>query len=88
MIKIEGSPVSVTETYKGTIELDRKYSFIVEKTIVDGPVRPDFQNYYVNDISVLDDHDAEISYDVVSLIEQTIINWGKKNGIGKSTKDE
>lgn len=88
MIKIESSPVSVTETYKGTIELDRKYSFIVEKTIVDGPVPPDFQNYYVKDVFFADDADAEISYDVVSLIEQTIINWGKKNGIGKTSKDE
>lgn len=88
MIKIETSLVSITETYKGTIELDRKYTFIVEKTIKDGPTSPDFQAYYVRDVSIPDDPDAEISYDVVSLIEQTIINWGKKNGIGKSTKEE
>lgn len=88
MIKIESSPVSITETYRGTIELDRKYSFIVEKTIVDGPVPPDFQSYYVKNVSFPDDPDLEISYDVVSLIEQTIINWGKKNGIGKTSKDE
>lgn len=88
MIKIESNPVSVTETYKGTIELDRKYTFIVEKTIVDGPVPADFQSYYVKDVSFTEDPDTNISYDVISLIEQTIINWGKKNGIGKTSKDE
>jgi hypothetical protein len=88
MIKIETSLVSITETYKGTIELDRKYTFIVEKTIKDGPTSPEFQPYYVRDVSFPDDPGTGISSDVESLIEQTIINWGKKNGIGKSSKEE
>lgn len=88
MIKIETNLVSVTETYRGTIELDRKYTFVVEKTVVDGPVPPDFQSYYVKDVSITGDPDAEISYDVVSLIEQTIINWGERNGIGKASKEK
>jgi len=88
MIKIDNSPVSVTEVYEGTIELDRKYVFTVEKTIVDGPVPPNFQPYYVRDVHCVENCDDVIAPDVLFLIEQTIINWGKKNGIGKSNKDE
>jgi|688.fasta_scaffold2894524_1 hypothetical protein len=88
MIKMSNSPVSVTEVYEGTIELDRKYVFTVEKTIVDRPIPPNFQPYCVKDIKCVEDCDGEIAPDVLFLIERTIINWGKKNGIGKSTKDE
>jgi hypothetical protein len=88
MIKISNSPVSVTEVYEGTIELDRKYVFTVEKTIVDKPVPPDFQPYYVRDVYCVEDCDEVIDPEVIFLIEKTIINWAKKNGIGKSSKDE
>jgi hypothetical protein len=88
MIKIGSSPVSVTEVYEGTIELDRKYVFTVEKTIVDKPVPPDFQPYYVKDVHCVEDCDEVIDPEVMFLIERTIINWAKKNGIGKSSKDE
>jgi hypothetical protein len=88
MIKMGNSPVSITEVYEGTRELDRKYVFTVEKTIVDGNVPSNFQPYYVREVSCVEDCDDVISTDVLFLIEQTIINWGKKNGIGKSNKDD
>ena len=88
MIKIGSSPVSVTEVYEGTIELDRKYVFTVEKTIMDKPLPDNFQPYYVRDVYCVEDCDEVIDPEVIFLIERTIINWAKKNGIGKSSKDE
>ena len=70
MIKMSNSPVSVTEVYEGTIELDRKYVFTVEKTIVDRPVPPNFQPYCVKDIKCVEDCDGEIAPDVLFLIER------------------
>lgn len=88
MIKIGNSPVCVIETYEGTIELDRKYTFVVEKKIVDKPNSLNFQPYQVREVYFSENPNEDISNDVISLIEQTIINWGKKNGIGKSNKEE
>lgn len=83
MIKISSSPKSVIEIYTGTIELDRTYEFCVEKTIADG-VEP----YKVLEVMVKDNKDEDIDPIIIRTVVETIKNWGKRNGIGKSSREE
>lgn len=83
MIKISNAPKSVTELYTGTIELDKVYEFTVEKTIADGA-----EPYKVLEVTVKDNHNETIDPIIVKTVSETIKNWGKKNGIGKSSREE
>lgn len=83
MIKISNAPKSVIEVYTGTIELDKVYEFSVEKTIADGA-----EPYRVLEVIVKDNKNEEIDPIIVRTVTETIKNWGKKNGIGKSSREE
>ena len=83
MIKISSSPFSIVEMYQGTIELDKKYDFIVEKTIQEKQSF-DFDAYKVTSVTVSENHNEDIDPIIVRTIIDTVKNWGRKNGIGKS----
>ena len=88
MIKIDPKPHKTVESFRGTIELDKEYGFVVEKTSKQPPVSdPKESPYYVERVYIVgyeETPDEDIKQDVISLIEETVKNYCKKNGIGKS----
>lgn len=82
MIKIDTKPHKIVESFKGTVELDQEYSFIVEKTSKEPPNED--SPYYVESVWITKSPEDEINQDIISLIEETIKNYCLKNGIGKS----
>lgn len=81
MIKFDSKPHKTVESFRGVIELDQEYGFIVEKTTKVPP--NDDLPYYVESVWITKDPDEEINQDRLSLIEESIKNYCLKNGIGE-----
>jgi len=88
MIKVNSKPEQVIEIYSGSIELDRKYGFSVEKRINgkqnDGTNSP----YSVLELYVVADEKEVIDKQIAEIIMVTIVNWCDKNGIGNPPTDK
>lgn len=81
MIKIDAKPHKTVESFRGIIELDQEYEFIVEKTTTQPPTTGG-EPYYVESVKILGSED-DIKMEVISLIEETVKNYCRKNGLGE-----
>lgn len=88
IIKIESKPEKVIEVYSGSIELDQKYGFCVEKRINNKQIIGTNSPYSVLEVYVIADEKEVVDKNLLEVIKITIVNWCEKNGIGNPPADK